>query len=410
MANLYCEKCRKTMDEDNFYTYKDGSKTELCKKCLTMHIDNYNPDTFLWLLEKMDVPYIPNEWNVLREKAYAKDPYKMNGMSVFGKYLSKMKLKQWKQYTWADTEALQAKAKEEEINYRAQHPEMDEKDKKIKEMFEQGLISEAQFKTYMDSESLMANHPSAPPIAPPPKGVVISSPGFDAYGYPVNGPYEQLEFDDPAADLTNEDKVYLAMKWGKLYKPDEWIALEKNYNEMMDSFDIQDADTINTLILLCKINLKMNQAIDCGDMEGALKSSRMYDSLRKSAKFTAAQNKEDKNNFIDSIGEFIVMCEREEGFIPKFATDIPQDKVDLTLKDMNNYVHKLVTQDLGFGQQIEDAIKKIQIQKEMNEAADAELLEDDDITAEMLDQDLENFYQDVADQKEKDFKTLYGEE
>ena len=105
MANLYCEKCRKTMDEDNFYTYKDGSKTELCKKCLTMHIDNYNPDTFLWLLEKMDVPYIPNEWNVLREKAYAKDPYKMNGMSVFGKYLSKMKLKQWKQYTWADTEA-----------------------------------------------------------------------------------------------------------------------------------------------------------------------------------------------------------------------------------------------------------------------------------------------------------------
>ena len=407
MANLYCEKCRKTMDEDNFYTYKDGSKTELCKKCLTMHIDNYNPDTFLWLLEKMDVPYIPNEWNVLREKAYAKDPYKMNGMSVFGKYLSKMKLKQWKQYTWADTEALQAKAKEEEINYRAQHPEMDEKDKKIKEMFEQGLISEAQYKTYMNSESLVASGPTPPPA---PKGVVVSSPGFDAYGYPVNGPYEQLEFDDPAADLTNEDKVYLAMKWGKLYKPDEWIALEKNYNEMMESFDIQDADTINTLILLCKINLKMNQAIDCGDMEGALKSSRMYDSLRKSAKFTAAQNKEDKGNFIDSIGEMVMLCEREEGFIPRFATDIPQDKVDLTLKDMNNYVHKLVTQDLGFGQQIEDAIKKIQIQKEMNEAEDAELLDDNEITAELLDQDMENFYQDVQEQKEKDFKTIMGEE
>lgn len=407
MANLYCEKCRKTMDEDNFYTYKDGSKTELCKKCLTMHIDNYNPDTFLWLLEKMDVPYIPNEWNVLREKAYAKDPYKMNGMSVFGKYLSKMKLKQWKQYTWAHTEELQAKAKEEEINYRAQHPEMDEKDKKIKEMFEQGLISEAQYKTYMNSESLVASGPTPPPA---PKGVVVSSPGFDAYGYPVNGPYEQLEFDDPAADLTNEDKVYLAMKWGKLYKPDEWIALEKNYNEMMESFDIQDADTINTLILLCKINLKMNQAIDCGDMEGALKSSRMYDSLRKSAKFTAAQNKEDKGNFIDSIGEMVMLCEREEGFIPRFATDIPQDKVDLTLKDMNNYVHKLVTQDLGFGQQIEDAIKKLQIQKEMNEAADAEFLDDDEITAELLDQDMENFYQDVQEQKEKDFKTIMGEE
>ena len=41
----------------------------------------------------MDVPYIPEEWNVLRDKAYAKNPNAMNGMSVFGKYLSKMNLK-----------------------------------------------------------------------------------------------------------------------------------------------------------------------------------------------------------------------------------------------------------------------------------------------------------------------------
>ena len=39
----------------------------------------------------MDVPFIPTEWNVLRDKAFAKDPYKMNGMSVIGKYLAKMK-------------------------------------------------------------------------------------------------------------------------------------------------------------------------------------------------------------------------------------------------------------------------------------------------------------------------------
>ena len=58
----------------------------------------------------MDVPYVPEEWNVLRDKAYAKDPFGMNGMAVFGKYLSKMKLNQWKDKTWADTEALQAEA------------------------------------------------------------------------------------------------------------------------------------------------------------------------------------------------------------------------------------------------------------------------------------------------------------
>jgi len=55
----------------------------------------------------MDVPYIPEEWNILRDRAYAKNPQKMNGQSVIGKYLSKMKLKQFKQYGWADSVRLQ---------------------------------------------------------------------------------------------------------------------------------------------------------------------------------------------------------------------------------------------------------------------------------------------------------------
>jgi hypothetical protein len=63
---------------------------------------------------------------------------------------------------------------------------------------------------------------------------------------------------DPAASLTEEDKIAMAMKWGKLYRPDEWVALERDYVNMKNSFDIQDADSENTLILLCKTNLKAN--------------------------------------------------------------------------------------------------------------------------------------------------------
>ena len=92
-------------------------------------------------------------------------------------------------------------------------------------------------------------------------------------------------------DLTDEDKKYLVMKWGRYYTPSEWIELETFYNEMMNSFDIQDADTRSTLILICKNNLKMNQSIDQGDLEGYQKLARVSDTLRKSAKFTAAQNK-----------------------------------------------------------------------------------------------------------------------
>ena len=95
---FYCKKCGKWMGENSFFTYKDGSKTEMCKECLTMHIDNFDESTYVWLLEKMDVPYIPAEWNILRDRIYEKKKKKKKSSSVFGRYLSKMKLKQWKQY------------------------------------------------------------------------------------------------------------------------------------------------------------------------------------------------------------------------------------------------------------------------------------------------------------------------
>lgn len=392
MASYTCEKCHKTMDEKQFYTYKDGNKTELCKKCLTMHIDNFNSDTFLWLLKKMDVPYVPSEWNVLRDRAYAKDPNKMNGMSVFGKYLSKMKLKQWKDYGWEDSERLQAKELE---NSKDKIEEWQELEKITQERFENGEISEAEYKTLVSAstQNEMLNGPTIMPIAT----------------VPPEDPYiQEDELYDLSEELTEEDKKYLAMKWGRLYKPSEWIELEKIYEQMTASFDIQDADTINTLILICKTNLKMNQAIDIGDLDGFQKLSRVSESLRKSAKFTAAQNKEEKNDFVDSVGELVSMCERE-GFIPRFATDISQDKVDLTLKDMNKYLYKLVTQDLGFGQQIEDALQKIKIQQEMQESNDLSLDIDAD-SEELIDQDYEDFYQSVHNQKEKDLNMQEGDD
>lgn len=394
MANKLCQKCGKMLDEDTqFYTYKDGTKTEMCKKCLTMHIDNFDESTYLWLLEKMDVPYIPEEWNVLRERAYAKNP-NLNGMSVFGKYLSKMKLKQYKQYGWADTDKLNALNDEKRA---IQKEEREKFEEEIKKQFEAGEIGEAEYKTMISAETQNKEYMSRP----------IVQPEFsqDKY-FSENNEIVQEQMNSLISELTQEDKKVLAMKWGVLYRPEEWIELEKDYNNMMNSFDIQDADTINTLILICKTNLKMNQALDAGDIEGYQKLSKVSESLRKSAKFTAAQNKEQKNDYVDCVGELVTMCEKD-GFIPRFETDIPQDKVDLTLKDMENYLYKLVTQDLGFGQQIEDALKKIQIQKEMNENVE-DILEDDDPTV-LIDQDYEEFYNSVSEQKEQD-STLGDEE
>jgi hypothetical protein len=257
--NCYCEKCGKSMDESQFYTYRDGSKVELCKKCLTMHIDNFEPETFVYLLEKMDVPYVPSEWNTLRNKAFAKDPKKMNGMSVFGKYLSKMKLKQWKDKRWSDTERLKAEDEKQRKLYLEEHPEIAAREEKLKIQFQRGEISEAQYKTYMNAVELNNQLPPAYAMGSV-DGVNNYTPGTNPYIESNFIPEEDMN--DPTSELTKDDRIYLAMKWGRCYQPSEWVELETKYNEMMNSFDIQDSDTTGTLILICKTYLKMNQAIN----------------------------------------------------------------------------------------------------------------------------------------------------
>jgi hypothetical protein len=107
----YCSKCNRTMNADQFYgsnnltKYPEGKLTQ-CKKCTSMHVDNFNADSYLWILQECDVPYVPDEWNKLLAK-YGQDRAKLTGMTILGRYLSKMKLKQYKDYTWKDTEFLQ---------------------------------------------------------------------------------------------------------------------------------------------------------------------------------------------------------------------------------------------------------------------------------------------------------------
>ena len=402
MAKYHCDKCNKELEEINFYKYRDGSYVELCKKCLTMHVDVFDPSTFTWLLEKLDVPYIPQEWNAVIENKMAKKPDKpISHSAVFGSYLSKTKLKQWKDYYWADNERIQELYYQQGAQASAEKAELDAM---YQEQFEAGQISEAQYKTLTSPKARndqMMNMLAA-------QGPFLGNDN----PYNENSFMDDSELPDPASELTQEDKIYLAMKWGKLYKPSEWVELEKDYVKMKQSFDIQDADSENTLVLLCKTNLKANQAIDCGDIEGFQKLSKVSESLRKSAKFTAQQNKDEKGDFVDSIGQLIAICERD-GFIPRFATNIPQDKVDMTLKDMNEYVRKLVTQDLGFGQQFEDSLKKIILQNEMNKEAEERQAEEGDdydpyAPNELSDQDIVDYYDEIMNQKIMD-KNIYNE-
>jgi hypothetical protein len=397
----YCSKCGRTMADTNFYTYKNGSKCELCKSCLTMHVNNFEPDTYMWLLEKFDVPYIEAEWNVLRDRAYQKDPYKMTGMSVFGKYLSKMKLKQWNKYGWADTEALQAKAEQNRRELGEPDEIQKQKIEEMKEAYKRGEISEAQYQTYAEIH------------APEPKIDFSNPTEIRSSGapnpYPANSDFEQVELVDVGADLTNEDKIYLAMKWGRLYHADEWVALEQLYTEFMNTFDIQGAARIDTLKMICKTSLKMNQAIDCGDVDTYQKLSRVYDAMMKSAKFTEAQNKDGKEDFVDSVGQLVAYCEKEGGQIPKFEIKVDHDVVDTIIRDLKDYNKSLIYEDKSLAQEIEQYLankEAMEMMKRDREEARRRGLDQ----VEIEDKDFQDFRDAIHEDKKEDYQLENGEE
>ena len=354
--SFYCEKCNRTMNADQFYgsnntdKYPEG-KLHKCKKCTTMHVDNFNPDSYLWILQECDVPYVPEEWNKLLA-SYGKDRSKLTGTTIVGRYLSKMKLKQFRDYRWKDTEFLQEVA-----------------NKRIEETMKRQGYEAAEIAQALATASVPIPQGEIEiPVYKDTNDNPFLSSGDDYFAEQSGGA------DDFVDDLTEEDRTYLRLKWGKTYKPEEWIRLEQLYEEMMASYDVQGAGHIDTLKLVCKTSLKANQLIDIGDIEGFQKMSKGYDSLMKSGKFTAAQNKAESGEFIDRIGELVALCEKE-GFIPRYYIDEPNDKVDRTLQDLQSYTRDLINEETNLSAMIEHALREIEKDKE-NESK----LESDDGT------------------------------
>ena len=393
--SYYCEKCNRTMIADQFYgsnnleKYPDG-KLRQCKKCMTLHVDNFNPDTYLWILQECDVPYVPDEWHKLLAK-YAKDKSKLTGMTILGRYLSKMKLKQFRDYRWKDNDFLQelANTKIEQTMKR--------------QGYEAAEIAQALAQATVPIPEVVAQAPIYDEPNP------FLSDGTEDYFADQSGA------DDFVDDLTDEDRTYLRLKWGKTYKPEEWIRLEQLYKEMEESYDIQGAGHIDTLKLVCKTSLKANQLIDIGDIEGFQKMSKVYDSLMKSGKFTAQQNKAEQADFVDSIGELIELCE-QQGYIERYYVDQPKDRVDLTIADMQRYTKTLIEEETNLPIMVEKALREIE--KEDQDRAnndENDIIDDIDLSLEDLEkeikyQDYEEFDDFLEEQSLLDLDFLEGDE
>lgn len=343
---MYCNKCVRELGEDNFYLDKTGTHMPTCKKCITMHVNVHEPSTLYHILEKIDIPFMPSEWENLVSRYAAGDPKKNKATSIVGRYISKMKLAQYAGNSWADTPRLL-----EEHNARLLNLKKLEDERRLQ---------------YSNATGM--------------------------------GPTELSEIEDLeghtfdfGSTMTRIQKDRMIQKWGRLYKEEEWVQLEEFYNKMHETYDIQGASHEDYLKMICKTSLKMNQAIDTGDIDGFSKLSKNYDAMMRSAKFTAVQNKPEESNFISSIGEMVRLCETD-GFIPRFHIGESQDIVDLTLKDMTEYLTRLVKTELNLGSLIESTVKMMENEAEQQKDPQTieEVLDDNDFLefSDLLDEEI----------------------
>ena len=392
-----CVKCGKTMSESFFFSKKNGERSTMCRDCLTMYIDNRKPSTFLWILEDFDFPYVEDVWVSLANKVYKQDPANFGPRSVIGRYFRTMKMVSWRDYSWADSDRLNAErqGKREHVTANRREAYLDEeKEQKLLEQLEKGEISQAQYQTlsarYSFDHNEMDKNPNviaSDPVAnvaesteeedsPPAQtedSTLLTPLGKNEteldIGVVEDKKPEFLETieineNDIISELTQEDMKYLALKWGMAYKPAEWVKLEEIYKKYESEYEL-NVDRAETLKSICKTKFKMDQAIDIDDIRSYKDLSAVYDQLRKSGKFTESQNVEQQKREIDSIGELVQFVENKGGIIPRFENpeEEPQDKIDFIINEMKNYVNNLVRNELGLCSLIESYVEKLRKQE-----------------------------------------------
>ncbi len=347
---------------------KTGNRCDLCKDCLCQYIDNRNPETFRWILEMFDVPYIEKKWMQITNERYKKNPGKFGPKSVIGTYLRTMNMMQYRDFHYSDSDNFDANNGNAATAPVANTKIDEEYEAKLLSQLESGEITQTQYETLTK------------------KNAIQYDADLDADGFvkglrtltwdEVNKPDQpdpepqqeqapQYQFDPTywTNQLDDKDIDYLMLKWGTVYTPEQWIKMETTYNKYAQEYDL-NVDREEVLKKMCKTSLKMDECLDAGDVTGYKNLAAVFDQLRKSGKFTEAQNKDDRQQVLSSIGELVALCEQEGGIIeklPQFDPDqYPQDKIDFTLRDLQSYTYSLVSNELGLGDLIESYIEKLE--------------------------------------------------
>lgn len=147
-------------------------------------------------------------------------------------------------------------------------------------------------------------------------------------------------------------------KWGNGYTVDQIRKLENFSKDMQNSYDVKTASHKDYLHKISKVSLKMDEALDNDNIGEFQKLSTVYDTLMKSAKFTAVQRSavDDMGGFA-TLSEFIDKLERD-GFIEPYGVKEDFDIVEATIADMKRYTKNLVLGDTSIQSMAQESLMR----------------------------------------------------
>lgn len=145
-----------------------------------------------------------------------------------------------------------------------------------------------------------------------------------------------------------EDKVKfnitpdMLIRWGSGYSESDLFQLESFYKAMHDANDITTPQHIESLKLICKLNIEQNKALNEGRVNDFKNLNMQYNKVSE----TSGLRPIDKKSGGESAGvrTFSQIWEEIErdGFIEPYYYEEKQDIIDKTIMYMGNYTRKLM--------------------------------------------------------------------
>ena len=99
-----CKICGKEIFPGQAYSFKDGTLDHYHKECRIMNCSDDKPWTYFPIMKEFNIPYIEDVWfqQMITNFKIAINTHSYK--SIFGKYLSKMKLPSYRPFEFKDSQ------------------------------------------------------------------------------------------------------------------------------------------------------------------------------------------------------------------------------------------------------------------------------------------------------------------